>query len=349
MKPLSVALSSTFTTVGASGQPLDLKGSDGRLEVLLPPGSLDLSHASISGGTAPSGALTLQISQMHSLMIGQMNQLGSYNLQVVDSKGHAVNGIVLRPPATFLFHYQPAQLQAMDLNANHLVMTWPSLIQAALAAKQPTTSLTIPLSNDPKTHTLSGQSKVLGPGVFGQVSTPQVQSPPPTLLASVAGNTGQLSYSYPLQVPPSADGFAPQLSLVYSSMDPNSRPSRTSPSPRISCSSCSSIPASSSSGSGWSGEDSWRQREIRGCWHWNNLVLMLTRCPLSPGKKPDSLLSMAFSEPNAIPIHPSLSCPAPVISCAGHGSGAVISGCCSSHDPPSLKRSTTARCRLCSR
>src|SRR5579883_3507208 len=229
MKPLSVPLSSTFTTLGATGQPLDVKGSDGRLEVQLQAGSLDLSHARVSSGGAPTGSLTLQITQIHGYFIGQMNELGAYSLQVVDSKGHPVNGIILRTPATFLYHYQPAALQALDVNANQIVMTWPSLIQAAQAAKQPLTSLVIPLSNDPQTQTLSGQSRVLGPGIFDQVATPQVQSPPPTLLASVSGNTGQLSYAYPLQVPPGAAGFAPQLSLVYSSMDPNGRPSRTSP------------------------------------------------------------------------------------------------------------------------
>src|SRR5579883_3193513 len=156
-----------------------------------------------------------------------MNEPGAYSLQVVDSTGHPVHGIILRTPAIFLYHYQPAVLTALDINANQIVMSWPSLIQAAQAARQPLTSLIIPLSNDPRTHTLSGQSRVLGPGIFDQVATPQVQSPPPVLLASVSGNTGQLSYAYPLQVPPGADGFAPQLSLAYSSMGPNSRPSRS--------------------------------------------------------------------------------------------------------------------------
>src|SRR5579883_2699570 len=133
-----------------------------------------------------------------------MNEPGAYSLQVVDSTGHPVHGIILRTPAIFLYHYQPAVLTALDINANQIVMSWPSLIQAAQAARQPLTSLIIPLSNDSRTHTLSGQSRVLGPGIFDQVATPQVQSPPPVLLASVSGNTGQLSYTYPLQVPPGA-------------------------------------------------------------------------------------------------------------------------------------------------
>lgn len=57
---------------------------------------------------------------------------------------------------------------------------------------------------------------------------PQNQSPPAPHFASVQGNAGQLSYSYPLQVPPGPAGVAPQLSLNYSSSDPNQRHSITS-------------------------------------------------------------------------------------------------------------------------
>lgn len=123
MKPISVPLSSTFTTRGATGQPLDVKGSDGRLEVQLQPGSLDLSHASISGGGSPTGSLTLQIIQIHGYVLGQMNEPGAYSLQVVDSTGHPVHGIILRTPAIFLYHYQPAVLTALDINANQIVMS----------------------------------------------------------------------------------------------------------------------------------------------------------------------------------------------------------------------------------
>ena len=59
MQPISQPLTSAFLAGSAGASPLDLKGSDGRMEVQLQPGSLDLSHASIASGNAPVGTLTL--------------------------------------------------------------------------------------------------------------------------------------------------------------------------------------------------------------------------------------------------------------------------------------------------
>lgn len=76
MKPISQPLSATYTTAGATGKPLDLPGSDGRLEVVIPPGSLDFSHATVAGGGAPVGPLTLQLSQVHGHFVGQVSGPG---------------------------------------------------------------------------------------------------------------------------------------------------------------------------------------------------------------------------------------------------------------------------------
>jgi hypothetical protein len=77
---------------------------------------------------------------------------------------------------------------------------------------------------------LAGQSLVFTPSPFTTGGgNPDNQSPPPTHLASVGGNTGQLSYAYPLQLPPAATGFGPQLTLSYSSGSTNQRSSIVSP------------------------------------------------------------------------------------------------------------------------
>jgi hypothetical protein len=93
MKPISQALSATYTTAGATGKPLDLLGSDGRLEVVIPPGSLDFSHATVTGGGVPVGLLTLHVSQVHGHFVGQVSGLGGYEVQFVDSKGRTVSGV----------------------------------------------------------------------------------------------------------------------------------------------------------------------------------------------------------------------------------------------------------------
>lgn len=78
-------------------------------------------------------------------------------------------------------------------------------------------------------QTLTAQSSVLGPGPLDASGDPQLENPPTSHFASEEGNSGQLSYRYPLQLPPGSGGFVPQLALTSSSSDPNERHYRTSP------------------------------------------------------------------------------------------------------------------------
>jgi len=229
MKPISQALDASFLAGSTGASPLDLAGSDGRLEVHLQPGSLDLSHASGAAGSALSGALTFQLSQNFGHFEGMFNLLGSYQVQVVDSQGQVINGIQMHAPATFVYHYQPAELLGLNLDPAHILISWPTLIAAAQQAKLPTTGMSSVMSDDPVAHTLTGQSMVLGPASFDLGGDPANQAPPIPHLGSVQGNTGQLSYSYPLQVPPGTGGFAPPLLLTYSSSNTNERHSPHSP------------------------------------------------------------------------------------------------------------------------
>src|SRR6266571_4191401 len=230
MKPINQPLDASLLAGSAGGKALYLVGSDKRLEVQIQPGSLDVSHATVPAGGAPSGTLTLQFSEIHGHFAGGVNLLGAYSLTVVDGKGQTISGMRLLKPVTFVYHYQPWELVALDLDPDKLFMTWPDLLATARKANQSTSAFTIALVNDPKAHTLTGQSTVFGPAPLDVGGgDPQNQSPPIPHLASVQGNAGQLSYAYPLQLPPGPAGFAPQLLLKYSSSGPNERHSRTSP------------------------------------------------------------------------------------------------------------------------
>jgi hypothetical protein len=229
MKPMTQALSSSFLSGDASAVPLDLVGSDGRLELQVQPGALDVTQATVTGGTAPSGALSVQMTQLQGHSIGEMNALGSYQLQVVDSQGQALSGVRLTHPIIIRYHYQPSEMDTLNLDPDKIVLTWPTLIAAAMQANQPTSGFQLAMQNDPATQTLTAQSATLGPGPFDMMGEPQNQSTPALHLASVQGNSGQVTYSYPLQVPPGPGGFAPQLLLNYSSSAPNERHTATSP------------------------------------------------------------------------------------------------------------------------
>ncbi len=235
MQPLNQVLPSSLLTTGpTSSTPLNLKGSDGRLELLIQPNSLDLSQAvtvSAQGtpGGAPSSPLTLQVTQQSGHYAATVNLLGTYRLQVVDSQGRAVSGIRLSSSMSIIYHYQPGDFDSLDLDPGNLLMSWPTLLVAARAAKQPTTGLVTPVVNDATARTLTGQSSVLGPGPLSVGGDPSDQSPPVPLVAGEQGNSGQLGLSYPLLVPPNARNFVPQLILSYSSGNTNQRTSPTSP------------------------------------------------------------------------------------------------------------------------
>jgi len=234
MQPIHQTLDAPFLARSAGVKQLDLASSDHRLEVQVTPGSLDLSHAKTSTGAAASGSLILNISEIHGHFVGAVNLLGSYQLQVTDAQGHPLQGIRLRTPVTFIYHYQPNELTALNLDPDRLLLTWPDLAYAARQAHQPITDFIIALHNDPKAHTLTGQSQVLSTGPLDVGGgDPANQSPAKPHLASAQGNSGQLSYSYPLAVAPGPPGTKPTLALNYSSSNTNERHSRTSPTDNV--------------------------------------------------------------------------------------------------------------------
>src|SRR6266849_1540388 len=229
MTPISQVLSSGLFMGGPTTlNPLDLTGSDSRLEVQVAPNSLDLSHATVLRGGGPTGPFTLQISQQAGHYAATVNLLGTYFIQIVDSQGQVVSGIGLSSSMSIIYHYQPDEFDSLDLDPGQLLMSWPTLLVAARAANQPTTGLVSPLVNNALAQTLSGQTSILGPGPLSVGGSPADQSPPTPLVAGEQGNSGQLGLSYPLLVPPNARSFVPQLILSYSSDNTNQRTSPTS-------------------------------------------------------------------------------------------------------------------------
>jgi hypothetical protein len=77
MQPITSALTSAFLAGSDGTAALDLTGSDGRLEVQIQPGSLDLTHATSSSGSAPTGALSVHLVQIYGHSTGQKSLLGT--------------------------------------------------------------------------------------------------------------------------------------------------------------------------------------------------------------------------------------------------------------------------------
>src|SRR5256885_340347 len=84
--------------------------------------------------------------------------------------------------------------------------------------------LTSPLSNNATAQTLTAQTTTLDTSALAvSADQPEDESPRKPLVAEVSGNSGQLSYQYPLQVAAGPPGTAPTLKLSYSSGTTNQR------------------------------------------------------------------------------------------------------------------------------
>ena len=119
-------------------------------------------------------------------------------------------------------------MKDLGITANHVHLSWPTLLTTARKAKQATTGLVLPMTNNATTRTLSAQSLVLG-GIMTASSPPTIASPGKPDLFETSGNSGSYSYSYPINVVPGPAGFMPQLALSYSSQITNGRYSQVSP------------------------------------------------------------------------------------------------------------------------
>jgi RHS repeat-associated protein len=238
MKAVSASLpASVFFMPSTGARPavsaLHLSAFDSqgiRMEVLIPAGALDISHATITNGSAPTGPLTIALKQISGHFAGTTTELGVFQIQVTDARGRVLHGLRLRAPITLVYHYHAGELSALNLAPDRLILAWSDLLSSARAAHQSNSGLVLQLHNNPTAQTLTTQSSVLDSGSFAlSSSTPEDQHPPKPLLATVAGNTGQLSFNYPLSVAPGPPGITPQLQVSYSSGDPNGRTSIYSP------------------------------------------------------------------------------------------------------------------------
>lgn len=217
-RPVSQTKTMPTPTVQSSSIPagttsLVFKGSDGRLEVQVPRGAFDAAHVSLSGNRTPLGGLILEITQISGHSAGSENVLGTYQIQVVDSQGNAVQGLVLHKPLTLVYHYQDWEMKDLSLDPSQIHLAWPEQLVAARAAKQSTSSLVTPMINDATAHTLTAQTLVPN-GMLTLSGSSTIQTPGTPDLYEASGNSGQYSYQYPLNVVPGPDGFAPHIDTL---------------------------------------------------------------------------------------------------------------------------------------
>src|SRR5438876_5567291 len=174
MLPLLQTFSPTFLTSSttATANPIQVHGSDGRLTVSIPVGAIDASQATLTNQATSANTrqlassiqaqgLHLTITQISGISTGNLDSLGFYRFQFSDAQGHILTGIRLRHPVTIQFHYARQDLVGLGIDPGKLLLTWPEQIHQAIAAKQSTNELSIPMSNNATTQTLTAQTLVM--------------------------------------------------------------------------------------------------------------------------------------------------------------------------------------------
>jgi len=109
--------------------------SDGRFEVIVPRGAFQLGQSRQSNGKALEGKIHLQITQISGHYVATSTLLGTYQLQLVDSKGMCFH-CQLNKPLTIGIITSRENWQAYGLNPKQILLTWSDELAKANASKQ---------------------------------------------------------------------------------------------------------------------------------------------------------------------------------------------------------------------
>jgi RHS repeat-associated protein len=228
---------SSVTTATVATPALHLIGSDSagvRMELNIPAGALDFSAAKTATGAAIKGPVTVTLTQTRGYYFTATLDLATYQISMTDATGAAVKGVGLRAPIQYLFHYRKSEVSDLGIDPSRLYLRWES---APIATGTTTSSRStgntnnnVILATNTTALILSATSTTLVPLATVSDGTSAIENPPKARFATVQGNSGQLTYSYPIAVAPGPNGTTPQLALSYSSGTTNARHAPTSPS-----------------------------------------------------------------------------------------------------------------------
>lgn len=211
-------------------QPAHFVGSDGQLEVTVPAGAVSEADLAQAGG-----ALNLQITQIAPASGSNAGgsghvTFGTYLLQVVNASGARV-GLGLRQPVTLALHYGD---KGSAVDVAHAIAVFNAALPAGMslapaavstAAVSTGSAASLGLGHyatqatqlDAKRHTLSVKAALTGSTTtsFNTDSPIAAFGKPDPFNVSLSA--GALTFDQPVDVPAGPDGFAPPVSLRYSS------------------------------------------------------------------------------------------------------------------------------------
>ncbi len=188
-------------TLFTPGADAVLHSSDGQLVVLFPAG-------------AQSTALTLQYRQQAPpgttpppTIAGFHQGFGTFYLTATDQSGQVVHQFA--QPLSITIHYTLEQLKALSLDETDLTLFWFDT----------TTGRWMPLATDVdlQQHTVTTQVNHFTAFQLSDGSQPSAAYIPSLQGWQVGLYTGDVSYSYPIEVPAGPAGIKPQIQLSYNS------------------------------------------------------------------------------------------------------------------------------------
>src|SRR5579885_840086 len=218
----SVTLSATQTTT--------LTTSDGLLRITIPAGAVTSSDLATVGGP-----LTLQVTQLAGPVGGGPSgqvSLGSYRLVLAGPHG-PVSNLAFHRAVTLALTYPAAWAGAFLAYGVrlHLESDTATRTQGVVTTGTVSTGPSPAQEDDPVTlqasrRTLSAQTTLAPLPLAGALVATFNTSAPQATWPTVQGfqtnlNSGSLSYSYPIDLPPGPAGFQPNLDLAYSSASVN--------------------------------------------------------------------------------------------------------------------------------
>jgi len=140
-------------------------------------------------------------------IVGYKRGLGAFTLDATDDQGTDVHEFT--EPLTLTLTYTPEQLQALGIAEDNLTLFW---FNTDTQQWEP-----ISTSIDPVAHTATAYLTHFTNFNFADGSSPSAAFIPSLQGWQVSTYTGAATYSYPIEVPASAGGLKPALSLNYNS------------------------------------------------------------------------------------------------------------------------------------
>ena len=225
MPPASIALTS---------QAQQFLSKDGQLEIDIAAGAV--SGAQLQGA---GGSVFLKVTQLLPDSGGAQGDhlfFGTYEFSLQDASGKVLTTVPLAHPLTIKYHLRRDQAKLLYKGQTMYAVWRSGDASTLLTGVKPLTSQPIPyaskllLASADKSGLIWSISSSLTAGVSGTTSASGIQ--PSTITFGTQApqanwgspqdfqvdlNSGGLSYSYPLALPPGPGGFTPPLTLTYSS------------------------------------------------------------------------------------------------------------------------------------